>query len=240
MKKNIELLINEIKDIVGNRFLSAVLYGSSVDNTGSQSSDINLIFVIEQLTAFDLKSLSPAVKKWQKFKKGLPVFMGKTEWYASTDVYPMEYSDIKERYSVLYGEDIVAELEIDKCYLRLQCESETKNLLIRLRQGYVANSSDKQIIADLILNSSKSLIAIFKAILRMTSDEKVANDKIQIVKDAAPLLGLEVELFIKIIDFRNDKKVFNSNDYDLIIQKLIDSIYNVLKYVDKINTCKEV
>ena len=223
MNKNIETLINDIKKIIGDRFLSAVLYGSYADNTQSKTSDINLIVVIEQLTAMDLKNLHPVVKKWKK----PPLFMGKTEWFASSDVYPMEYSDIKDRHSILYGEDIVSGLKIDKCHLRLQCESETKNLLIRLRQGYVANYSDKKVISELILNSSKSLIAIFKTVLRLTSDEKISNDKSEVIKRVSSLIGFDAEFF-------------NSKDNDLIIQKLIDSIYDVLKYVDKIETCKEV
>ncbi|OGI00709.1 MAG: hypothetical protein A2Y25_11580 [Candidatus Melainabacteria bacterium GWF2_37_15] len=228
MNKNIEILINDIKKIIGDRFLSAVLYGSYADNTQSKTSDINLIVVIEQLTALDLKNLHPAVKKW----KNTPLFMGKTEWFASSDVYPMEYADIKDRHSILYGDDIVSGLKIDKCHLRLQCESETKNLLIRLRQGYVANSSDKKAINELILNSSKSLMAIFKTILRLTSDEKVPNDKSQVINKVSSLIGF-------------DAKFFNSKNNNLIIQKLIDSIYDVLKYVDKLetcnkNTCKEV
>jgi predicted nucleotidyltransferase len=240
MNQNIETLINEIKNIIGNRFLSAVLYGSYVDKSNTKSSDINIIVVIEQLTAVDLKNLNPVMKKWQKSNKSIPIFIGKTEWFASSDVYPMEYADIKDRYSILYGDDIVSELKIDKCHIRLQCESEIKNLLIRLRQSYVQNSFDKKIISELILNSSKSLIAILKAVLRLVSDEKITNDKYQIINEVSPLIGLDAEFFTKILKFRDNKKIFSSNDYELIIQKLIDSIYDVLKYVDKINTCKEV
>lgn len=240
MNKNIEILISEIKNIINERLLSAVLYGSYADGTNTKSSDINLIVVIEQLTAVDLKNLNPAIKKWQKSNNILPVFMGKTEWFASTDVYPMEYSDIKDRSSILYGEDIVSNLKIDKCNLRLQCESETKNLLIRLRQGYVSNCGDKKIISELIINSSKSLIAIFKTVLRLTSDDKISNDKYQIINEISPLIGLDSDFFIKIIEFKDNKKIFNLKESDLVIQKLIDSIYDALKYVDKINTCKEV
>ena len=153
--------------------------------------------------------------------------MGRIEWFASGDVYPMEYSDIKDRHKILYGEDVVSDLKIDKCHLRLQCESETKNLLIRLRQGYVANSSDKKAINELIQNSKKSLLAIFKAILRLTSDEKVPGDKNEVIKRASTITGF-------------DSEIFDLKDNGLIIQKLIDSIYDVLKYVDKINTCEEV
>ena len=240
MDKNIEILIDGIKNVVGNRLLSVILYGSYVDSTESKTSDINLIFMIDNITALDLKKMHPVIKKWQKSKNILPVFMGKIEWFASSDVYPMEYSDIRDRHSILYGDDIISDLKIDKSHLRLQCESETKNLLIRLRQGYAANSSDKKIIGELIVNSSKSLVAIFKTILRLISDEKINNDKYQIINKISPLIGLDAEIFTKVLEFRDNKKVFRSNDYDLIIQKLIDSIYDVLKYVDKINTCKEV
>jgi len=240
MNKNIDILIGEIKKIINERLLSAVLYGSYTDGSYTKSSDINLIVIIEQLTAVDLKNLNPVIKKWKKSNNILPVFMGKTEWFASNDVYPMEYSDIKDRHLILYGDDIVSNIEIDKYHLRLQCESETKNLLIRLRQGYILNCGDKKIISELIINSSKSLNAIFKTILRLNSDDKISNDKYRVINDISPLIGLDSNFFTKIIGFKDNKKIFNLNELDLIIQKLIDSIYDVLKYVDKINTYKEV
>jgi|GEM_PF-790802 len=240
MNKQIEILIEETKKVVSDRLLSVILYGSYVDHTESKNSDINLIAVIDKLSAIDLKNLHKAVKKWKKFNETLPLFMGKIEWFASGDVYPMEYSDIKDRHKILYGEDIVSDLKIDKCHLRLQCESETKNLLIRLRQGYIANSSDRRAVTELIINSSKSLIAIFKTILRLNSDEKTPQDKHEVINKVALITGLDAEFFTRVVEFKDNKKIFSSNEHDVIIQKLIDSIYDILKYVDKINTCEEV
>ncbi|MFW5795230.1 MAG: hypothetical protein ACOCV1_07070 [Bacillota bacterium] len=236
MDKSLNKLIDELKKILEERLLSILLYGSSV--TEENTSDINLIIVVDKITAVDLKAVYPAVKKWVKTKNPPPLFMGNLEWFGSCDTYPMEYADIKQRHKLLYGEDIVSQLSIKKGHLRLQCESETKNLLIKLRQNYLLKNNDKNEITELIKYGSKSFMAIFRTILRLQGDF-VPENKNEVISLISQRININEEIFKKILLFRKNKKIFDKNELENIIQILIDSIYEVLKYVDQMQINKE-
>lgn len=231
--KILDLLVGNLKNTFKERLSSVILYGScAVDNCDNKFSDINVIVLIENLNANDLKNSNNLIKDWIKTKNPLPLFMDKEEWFNSSDIYPIEYSDIKDRYNILYGEDVVSSIAIETQNLRLQCELEVKNLLIKLRQTYLASSSDNKAIELLIKNSSKSFIAIFRAILRLTNTTVPSNHN-EVINALAEIIEIDKEVFLKILEYRTDSKTLSKGEFQNTIQKLIDSTDKTLKYVDK-------
>lgn len=231
--KSLGNLTQNLKDTFGEKLVSVVLYGSCASNTCENDfSDINLIIIIDNLLAADLKKAAAALKDFMKTKNPLPLFMDKDEWFNSCDVYPIEYLDIKERYSILYGEDVVKPLVIEKTNLRLQCEHEIKNLLIKLRQNYLGSTNLKEI-EGLLKKSSKSFFALFRAILRLTQ-ENVPFEHAEVIDSLSEKVKIDKEVFLKLLDLRTNSKAISKNDYEITIQKLIDSTNEVLKYIDKI------
>lgn len=227
------LLVENLKDTFNEKLSSVILYGScATDNCDNKFSDINVIVLIENLNANDLKNSHKIINKWIKTKNPIPLFMDKEEWFNSTDVYPIEYSDIKERYRILYGEDIVATVTVDINNLRLQCELEVKNLLIKLRQTYLASSSNNRAIEALIKNSSKSFLAIFRAILRLTN-KTVPHNHNEVVDMLSETVKIDKQTFKKILEYRTDPKALKKDEFQDTIQELIDSTDKILKYVDK-------
>lgn len=234
-KKNIaiNLLIENLKNTFYERLSSVILYGScAIDNCDNSFSDINIIVLIENLNANDLKNAHKLIKDWIKTKNPIPIFMDKQEWFDSIDIYPIEYSDIKDRYKILHGEDVVSPIIIETKNLRLQCELEVKNLLIKLRQTYLASSSDNKAIEALIKNSSKSFIAIFRAILRLTNGN-VPHNPNEVINTLSERIIIDKNAFLKILEYRTNPKALSKDEFQDTIQKLIDSTDKILKYVDK-------
>lgn len=232
--KTLGNLIENLKDTFSEKLVSVILYGSCAGSACENDfSDINLIVVIDNLLAADLKNATTALKDFQKTKNPLPLFMDKDEWFNSCDVYPIEYLDIKERYSILYGEDIVKSLEVEKSNLRLQCEHEVKNLLIKLRQNYLAQSTNLKAIEELLKKSSKSFFALFRAVIRLTQDN-VPLEHAQVIDTLAEKVTIDKDVFLKLLDFRTNSKAISKNEHEITIQKLIDSTNEILKYIDKL------
>lgn len=234
-------LITNLKEVFEEKLVSVILYGSCAgDVCENKFSDINTIVVIDNLQATDLKKANSALQEFIKTKNPLPLFMDKDEWFNSCDVYPIEYSDIKERHTILYGEDIVKPLVLEKTNLRLQCEHETKNLLIKLRQNYLLQSNSAEAIESLLKTVSKSFFALFRAILRLT-EEKVSFDHRETINSLAQKVSIDKDVFFKLLDLRKapkgmnwfSPKAFSKDECDITIQKLIDSTNEILKYIDK-------
>lgn len=226
-------LIQDLKEVFGEKLTSVILYGSCASNECENDfSDINLIIVAENLLAIDLKNSNTALKDFMKTRHPLPLFMDKDEWFNSCDVYPIEYYDIKKRYSILYGEDIVKPLVLEKTNLRLQCEHEVKNLLIKLRQNYLAKSNDLKSIEILLKKSSKSFFALFRAILRLTEEDVSFNHE-EVINLLGEKVKIDKDVFLKLLNLRTDSKAISKNEYEITIQQLIDSTNEILKYIDK-------
>lgn len=234
-------LITNLKEVFEEKLVSVILYGSCAgDVCENKFSDINIIVVIDNLLAADLKMANSALKEFVKTKNPLPLFMDKDEWFNSCDVYPIEYSDIKERHTILYGEDIVKPLVLEKTNLRLQCEHETKNLLIKLRQNYLLQSNNIDAIEKLLKTVSKSFFALFRAILRLTQ-EQVSFDHVETINSLSENVAIDKEVFFKLLELRKNTKgtswfapkVIPKSECETTIQKLIDSTNEILKYIDK-------
>lgn len=232
-------LIEKLKEIFKEKLVSVLLYGSCAGNEcENEYSDINLIVVIENLQAIDLKNAKPALKDFMKTDNPLPLFMDEDEWFNSCDVYPIEYSDIKDRYTILYGEDVVAPLVLEKTNLRLQCELETKNLLIKLRQTYLAKNNDFKAMLSLFKSSAKSFFALFRAILRLTETEVTFRHADNIEK-LGEKVKIDKSVFFDLLEMRKKTKWFEpsfitKDECEVVIQKLIDSTDEILRYIDKL------
>lgn len=238
MEKILETLIYKLKETYNDRLSSVFLYGSSAVEEPTKKSDINLMVIIKDLKAEDLKKAHHFIKTFTKKSKSLPIFMDKDEWCNSSDVYSIEYSDIKERHKILFGENLISSLNIEKKYLRIQCESEVKNLLIRLRQNYLANPSSKAI-KNLILLSLKTFIVIFRTLLRL-SGVAVPTEHTDVIKlfsekITSTSIDFDTDLFLKLLEFRGNNRAIKDKETEVLVQKLVDTTTSVLKYVDKLD-----
>lgn len=233
MNKALNNLKIDLENIFKDKLVSVILYGSAVtENYNPKFSDINLIVIIEDLVASDLKIACKSVKKWIKAKHSAPLFIDRQEWFDSNDVYAVEYSDIKERYKIIYGDNLVELLEIDAKDIRLQCESEIKHLLVKLRQNYLLYNKDKNLMKEMLKATSRSIIAIFRAILRLMG-QKVPYDHKEVVNNLAEKINFDNNILIDILLFREKKKRFSSRELEHNVQELIDLLEQILKYIDK-------
>lgn len=235
MEKMLDNFVGNLKEAFSDRLSSVFVYGSYAVQK-SLSSDVNLIVIVKDLSAADLKKANSIVKKISKKTKALPIFMDREEWFNSSDVYAIECSDIKDRNRILYGEDLISQLSVDRKDLRLQCENEVKNLLIRLRQTYLISVSDKKVLQNLIKGSSKTFMVIFRTILRLTSTQ-VSNEHSEVLKSFANKMdeggiAFDLDMFLKILEYRKNPRVIKNEEE--VVQKLIDTTNSVLKYVDKL------
>lgn len=236
MEKILNNFIENLKEIFKERLSSVFLYGSCAIEEITKDSDLNSIVIIENLQAHDLKKAHKEVVNFRKKTKSCPLLMDKDEWFNSSDVYAIECSDIKERYKILYGENLIDTINYDKSHLRFQCEQETKNLLIRLRQTYLINVNNKRVMRDLIRSASRTIMVILRTILRLKNLEvpKSHKDVVLSIFENINDLNLNKELFLNILEFRINIKAISEKDFEDIVQKLINTTNNVLKYVDKL------
>jgi len=181
-------LVIDLKKIYGENLVSIVSYGETE----------NLLVIFNTLQASELKKALPVMKTRIKAKNTLPVVMSEEEWLSSADIYPIEYTEIKNNYKILHGKDVVSEIKVLKPYLRLQCEYEIKNLLVRIRQLYMGNSDNSKFMVKTLEETSLKLIRILKSALSLF-DISAPEDYSDVIRVISQKHNFDGEIFVEIL-----------------------------------------
>jgi len=162
----LELFTKAAKSTYREGLISVILYGSAASGefTGKHSN-INLLVVLDDTGLENLARISKILSAG-KFRILSPLFFTEDYISSSTDVFPIEFLDMKENYSVIYGKDVLAGLEIDLRNLRFQCEQELKAKVINIKKNYFS-TANKNALKELLFKSFNSSLHILRNLIRL-------------------------------------------------------------------------
>lgn len=228
--KNLDKFIESLKENLGENLISVIAFGSMA-NVEDAKNNLNLMVVTSKLTAENLYDISKPVQKWIKGKNPVPVFMNIEEWYSSFDVYAIEYSDIKANHKILYGEDLVKNIIINKHDLRLQCESELKSLLLKYKNNFVVNIKSDKHMKFTLSQVIKTLLIIFRSILRLY-DMEVPYRAVDIIEQVAKVINFDKEIMLKLAKVKYERDDYTKKELQAVEAGLLTDIQSILKQVD--------
>src|SRR5438270_7779507 len=113
MEHHLRAFIDDLRSTHAKNLVSVVLYGSAA--TGEKSArhpDYNLLVVLEKIGPTDLKNAQGAVREWAKLGHNVPVYFTADEMRNATDVFPIEFNQMKRARKVLFGQDVLDGIEI--------------------------------------------------------------------------------------------------------------------------------
>lgn len=230
MNDNFEKFLNELKNNLSSRLCSVFAYGSKASAGLGNCENIDLMIVVDNLSPDDLMRVSHASREWMR-KNPMPVFMDKREWFASADVYALEYSDIKEYGKILYGEDVISPVSINRDDLRFQCEHELKNLLMRLRKNYLLNSCNDRMLKEAFIPVIKTVLTLARAILRLKNYE-VPAAHCELLEKLKELSIVDSSVFSKLLDYKEGSLKISRREVLSLYPDLLVSVGELLKYVN--------
>lgn len=146
-------------------------------------------------------------------------------------VYSIEYADIKENYRIIYGENLIPTISINKYFLRLQCESELKSLLLKYKNNFLMNVKSDREMKKLLNNVIKTLLVIFRSVLRL-HDSAVPYRAVDIIEFASNYLSFNKIVISKIAKVRYENEDYTKQELLFIEAELVKDIQNILKQVD--------
>ncbi len=159
-------LVSRLKEAAGKNLESVILYGSAArGDFHPGTSDLNVMCTLVTIDVNELHRLAPVVAWWtREMKEPAPLFFLTEELQNSTDVFAMESLDIKRSHKVLFGKDVVTDLEIPMNLHRVEVERNLRELLLKLRQHVLhAGRNEMELTAVL-----KKTISGAKTLLRHT------------------------------------------------------------------------
>ncbi len=230
MQKELLKILDEYrKDLIetyGEKLISCYLYGSAVTPAYVPGvSDLNFLVILSEVNVDDLKAYSKIFKKWQKKKISPPIIATREYILNSLDVFPLEFSEIKDNHFLVYGEDIIKKIEIPMENLRLQVESELKGKLLKFRQGIIFLSNDTSEYREFFLRTIGTFIPVFRGVLRLYG-EKPPFDFPDIAAKLASLTGFDKNILDRAWEVKKGAPASHDD--------LRDLLYNFHEEVEKL------
>ncbi len=235
MKQKFDAFIDDLKQTHGKNLASVILYGSAAaGDFVPRQSDYNLLVALHRITPQDLRNANACMREWSKMGHSMPVYFTVSELQNAADVFPIEFHNMERARKVLYGADVLADLNISDEYLRHQTEFELRSKLIRLRQQYIPASASVEGLVNLMAESLSSFTALFRAVLMINNIEPPVT-KHEIVALTVKHLKIDGSPFVEIFNIRenNFTGTLDEVSANRLFADYMEQIENVIEAVDK-------
>lgn len=197
--------VQMLRDEGGANVRSIILYGSAgTEDFHSEFSNLNVFCVLGDASFHALAALDAASKWWAGQGQPSPLFMTPEEIQRSTDVFTIEFMDMRQNHRILYGEDVLKNLEIPTRFHRLQVEYELREKLMLLRQGISVVAKNERKLWDLLLRSLPSFLTLFRHAL-IALGEPAPNGKRDSVQALSARVGFDASVIRSLLDIREKK-----------------------------------
>jgi hypothetical protein len=222
-------------------FFEAILEGypkglHSIHVTGSaitgdfndKISDVNSLVLLDEINFEFLRFLAPLGKKYGAKGMAAPLLLTPKYIEESLDVFPVEFLDLQLIHKTVYGSDILADITIEKSYLRLQCEREIKTRLIGLKQGYLSSMGEPDKILNILSRSIRGCMPLFRAVIFLKGG-KPPIEKLTALGMLENSIGIQTAPFAAALALKSEKSV----NKDMVLS-LFESYYTNLETVSDI------
>lgn len=133
-----EALCSQLTQALGDRLLTLIqFFPFQVSGQEADAERAQLLILLDRVDFKTLSECSDAFAGVPGSESLAPRILSQDELLASTDVFPLTFLEMKHNYRLLAGKDLLAELEISNSHLRLRCEQELRNLLLRMQSNLV-------------------------------------------------------------------------------------------------------
>lgn len=229
--KDLNQLVISLQDVFSNRLLSVFIFGSKANASDeSLKSNVDLFIIVDNVRGEDLTKLFPYLNSWISKGNPCPLIMGKDEFYAMTDIFAIEYSDIKWNNQLIYGDDLAQNLNINYFDLRLQCERELKNLILKMRGFYLEHGRAKSALLPAIPTIAKTVAVLFRALLRLKNITPSVY-KQDLVEQLGSVIRFDKLFFKKLIGQKEGSYNFNASEIYEFNEYFINQLTSILKQV---------
>lgn len=230
-----ETFTESLQQALGDQLQAVVLYGSTAAGDSIEGrSDYNVLLLANEWTVPTLNAMREVTAKWQLAGNPAPLCFTPQRFKDSADVFPMEMLDIVDAHRVLFGQDPVSAIQVDRTHLRHQVEFELRSKLLKLRQSYLQLRKPEKDLHRLLIDSLSSLQTVCRGALRLFS-ETVPADKSAATRALGKELGLPIDAFETIHQLKQDPALAKKHNVTELFSQYLAEIERIL---DKVETAQ--
>ena len=230
IESRLKELVERLTQAAGKNLHSVVLYGSAVATDFHENfSDVNILCLMHELSAATMLPLVDSVHWWKKEKQAMPLFLAVEELRQAADVFAIELMDMRRHHRVLYGNELLAELDIPLRLHQVQVEHELRTKLILLRQSFI-NRAD---VLKVMLGSVSSFMTLFRHSLIAMGDEPEPGQR-NMLQQLQSRLNLDARAFLELLNVREGNVKPDALDAQAIFPAYLRAIEQVISAIDRL------
>ena len=233
LQKDIDDLVEELDHSLGSNMLSIVLYGGIIKNKAVKDTDpVNVMVVVREITTKILDQVARPYLMSRRTSQIQLLTLSKQDLLSSTDVFPIKFLDMQQDYKIARGEDFVADLVITRDHLRLRCEQEMKNLMLRLRQAYLANSKHPKRLSGVMLKAYSTFLSAGDVLGELSTGKEFRSA--EEILTAVQGLGLNIAPFRRIQALRDGQLFTDPAEQKAVFEQLMATVRQSAAMADRL------
>jgi hypothetical protein len=227
-------ITEDFRKVFKDDLVSIILYGSGAgDDYIPGKSDLNFLVTVTEKAIDHLDQAIETVSRWRKKDVATPLFMTKLYIESSLDSFPIEFLNIKNKYILVYGEDVLRDITFDANHVRLQCEREIKGKLILLREGFLETGGKQKRIQELIKASITAFISVFNGLLYLKGIE-IPVTRREVIRSVVKEFPIDEKVFMQCLDIKEGKGDSSPSVVKDIFKRYLIEVRKLWELVDKL------
>ncbi len=229
-------LLRALAGALADRLVSVMVYGSVArGDSAGKSSDLNLVVVVDRLDPGALEALTPALTEWTRAGHPLPRLLSPSIIAESVDVFPIEFHDLRDHGVAIVGENPFRDMPSDPEHLRLQCERELREKMMRLREGFVMSAGRPKDLVRLMSGSWGTFVALFRGCLHLAGREVPVHD-VDVVAAFSHIAGIDRDTLLEVARVKESGK---SGDPRALFLRYYQQLESAVRSVDRFRHAEE-
>ncbi len=231
----LEKIVGTLQEALGDRLRSIVLYGSAARGDFQKAtSDYQPARRFgEAWTREPGTSLAGRCPNGGETVSLFPGSLLPSSSPSQPTSFPSSISIFRAHHVVLYGPDPFESLVVHEEHLRLWCEREMREKMMRLREAYIVSQGKEKALKHLLVESYSIFLAIFRGCLHLLGGEMPARND-EVIDVFCTRAELDQFPFDTIGSMRRKEKV----DIDLkeLFARYYDELTKAVQRVDRFVT----
>ena len=237
LQSHLEQFCADVAAGAGENLLSVAVYGS-VAKSGkcvAGETPVPVLVVLQGASIQFLKPIASVIRRAIKSFHAAPFVVSLHDLQTSTDIFPIKFLDMQTHHLLLSGRDVLSELDISTQHLRLRCEQELCNLLLRLRQVYVRNSGDTTALDQVAAHAIEPFFMALGAAVYLSTD-LLPDSETAIADSAAKVMSLDREALERLLAFREGRRGAGTDAVKGLFNELLEPVELAAAYVDRLDS----